>query len=70
MREFQSFYLHAPVQATLDFRFVSFLQEQLDCFLNHCLGLFEGSSLTGDAKLRARGHVPLSFFLDYCCQLR
>ena len=49
MCEFQFLYLYTPVQSSSDFRIVSFLQQQLNRFLEHRFGLFIRSALTGDA---------------------
>jgi hypothetical protein len=70
MNEFQSFYFHSSIKSSPDFGFVSFLEQQLDCFLKHRFGLFTSTPLAGDAKLRTSGDVPLAFFFDYRCQFR
>ena len=66
MREFQLLYCNTPVQSPPDFRFVGFLKQELNSFLEHRFRFFIRSTLAGDAQLGTRGHVPLAFFLDDC----
>jgi hypothetical protein len=69
MREFQSFDLHASIQATSDFCFVSFFNEKLDRFLNHCLCFFKRSSLAGYSKFWTSSDIPLAFLFNHRRQL-